>query len=130
MIISEVEKRKAQEEVAREKDAEDEEDMIDPQETGGDDAEIQLQDTAKITLENFETWKTQTLASITALRNKVKQATKDNEGIKCLQQIRNMRVFESKPQTQMATLPTASLSRTHEPQYVGFPKTLKKLCFC
>ena len=105
---------------------EDEEDMIDPQETGGDDAQIQLQDPAEITVENLETWKTQTLACVTALQNKIKQVTKDNEGIKCLQQIRNMRVFEAKPQTQMPTLPTASLSRTHEPQYVGFPKTLKK----
>ena len=66
------------------------------------------------------------MASITALHNKVKQVTKDNEGIKRLQQIRNMRVFESKPQTKLPTLPTASLSKTHEPQYVGFPKTLKK----
>ena len=105
---------------------EEEEDIMDIQGAEGDEAQIGLQDTAIITLENLDSWKTKTLASITALHNKVKQVTKDNEGIKHLQQIRNMRVFESKPQTQLPTLPTASLSKTHEPQYVGFPKTLKK----
>ena len=87
-------------------------------------------DQAKITMDNLEFWKSQTQACITELQDKLKNVTLDNDGIKQLNKIRKMRVFESRPPTSLPkpprTLPTASMSRTHEHQDKGFPKTLKK----
>ena len=90
-------------------------------------------DTADINIDNFDFWKNNTLACIAPLTNLVNELPKDNEGIRKLKQIRNMRLFESMPTTTMPkprkNLLSASRERTHQHQEVSpFPRrTIKKI---
>ena len=92
-----------------------------------DERVIEVVEGADINVKNFEFWRKQTLACVSAIsswQKKISELPRTEEGVKELMEMRNKRIFETKLPTK---LPVASRQRKHTPIDRGFPTKLPKL---